>query len=136
MQRLARAGSVVESLQRRVEAIESGGGTALHDAVCQAKSVAENVKAADEAAGERRLYGIVLLSDGDDTDSTVSEISMFSNCLPQSESADVVKIFTIAYGDNANVDLLERIAERTNGRAFVADPDNIEEIYEAISFEQ
>jgi Ca-activated chloride channel family protein len=78
----------------------------------------------------------VLLSDGKDTSSALSENAMFQTCLPQSESADVVKIFTIAYGDDADEELLERIAERTYGRAFVADPENIAEIYQAISFEQ
>ena len=61
---------------------------------------------------------------------------MYKECLPQSESADVVKIFTIAYGDGADEQLLEDIADRTYGRAFVADPDNIDEVYLAISAEQ
>jgi len=110
--------------------------TSLHDAVCQAKAAAEAAKLEDEANEEKRLYGIVLLSDGEDTTSSASESEMFAECLPQSESADVVKVFTIAYGEDAVVDLLGRIAERTNGRAFVADPENIEEVYDAISFEQ
>ena len=74
---------------------------------------------------EHDAFGIVLLSDGRDTVSEISESEMFSACLPQSESADVVKVFTIAYGTNAEQELLEQIAERTYGRAFVADPDNI-----------
>ena len=36
----------------------------------------------------------------------------------QSESAHVGKIFTIAYGDDADEIILERIAERTCGRSF------------------
>ncbi len=136
MQPLATVGSVVESLGGEVRNIRPLGGTALYDAVCQAKTMAERAKAKDEAAGEKRLYGIVLLSDGEDTSSKVSENEMFAECLPESESADVVKIFTIAYGGDANEELLERIAERTNGRAFVADPANIDEVYLAISAEQ
>jgi Ca-activated chloride channel family protein len=136
LQRLARAGDVVESLKDEADTVESSGNTALFDAVCRAKTFTELAKAEDEAAGERRLYGIVLLSDGMDTGSGISESHMFSNCLPQSETADVVKIFTIAYGNDADEKLLEQIAERTYGRAFVADPDNIEAVYEAISFEQ
>jgi Ca-activated chloride channel family protein len=138
VQPLARAGAVVDSLSHEIEAIRLPilAQTALHDAVCQAKAAAEAAKLEDEAGEERRLYGIVLLSDGEDTRSKTLESEMFADCLPQSESADVVKVFTIAYGEDAVVELLERIAERTNGRAFVADPDNIEEVYEAISFEQ
>jgi len=61
---------------------------------------------------------------------------MFASCLPQSESADVVKIFTIAYGGDADEKLLEQIANRTYGRAFIADPENIDDVYLAISAEQ
>ena len=105
-------------------------------AAYQAKRYAEDLKEKNESTGENRLYGIVLLSDGKNTDYDISQGHMFDQCLPQRESADVVKVFTIAYGDNADEALLERIAERTNGRAFVADPDNIDEVYEAISYEQ
>ncbi len=136
MKPLTRAGSVVESLSRQVDAVRADGGTSLHDAVCQAKRAAERYKAADEAAGIRRLYGIVLLSDGQDISSDISENRMLVECLPQSESADAVKIFTIAYGEDADTALLEKIAERTYGRAFIADPEDIETVYQAISFEQ
>ncbi len=136
MQPLSRAGSIVESLRSQVDSIKSKGDTSLYDAVCRAKEAAEKTKAEDEASSENRLYGIVLLSDGRDTASNISETEMFSDCLPQSEGADVVKIFTIAYGGDAQEALLEQIAGRSYGRAFVADPDNIKAVYEAISTEQ
>ena len=47
-----------------------------------------------------------------------------------------MKIFSIAYGDDADADLLKRIAERTNGKSYTADLDNIQKIYEDISAEQ
>ena len=46
------------------------------------------------------------------------------------------KTFTIAYGIDADQDLLLRIANRTNGRRFDGDPDTIEDVYVAISAEQ
>jgi Ca-activated chloride channel family protein len=136
LQSLARAGRVVETLYDRVDRLSSRGGTSLYQAVCQVKNAAEAAKEKDEAAGEQRLYGIVLLSDGKDTESTISRGEMFRECLPQNETADVVKVFTIAYGADADEALLESIAERSYGRAFVAHPDNIGQVYEAISFEQ
>ena len=90
---------------------------------------------ADKAAGEKRLYGIVVLSDGDDANSTKTESDVF-NCLPSGEDVEGVKAFTIAYGDDADKDLLLRIANRTNGKAYPGDPDTIEQVYLAISFEQ
>ena len=58
------------------------------------------------------------------------------NCLPSGEDVEGIKVFTIAYGDDADEELLQRIAERTNGRAFVGDPETIEQVYLAISTEQ
>ncbi len=49
---------------------------------------------------------------------------------------DTVKVFTIAYGEDADEDLLLRIANRTNGKAFAGDPASLEQIYLAISAEQ
>ena len=56
-------------------------------------------------------------------------------CLPTGEDITGVKIFTIAYGDDADADLMKRISNRTNGLFFAADPETIERIYIAISAE-
>ena len=47
-----------------------------------------------------------------------------------------LKVFTIAYGEDADQDLLLRIANRTNGKLFTGDPATIETVYLAISAEQ
>jgi hypothetical protein len=70
-----------------------------------------------------------------DTASNNSENQMFS-CLPSGESVEGVKIFTIAYGEDADKDLMLRVANRTNGKTFTGDPESIEQIYIAISAEQ
>jgi Ca-activated chloride channel homolog len=111
------------------------GGTALRDAVCAAVQRAHQLQAEDAVATERRLYGVVVLSDGLDTSSRVSEEDMF-HCLPSGEEVEGIKVFTIAYGSDADTELLEEIAQRTNGKAFTADPASIEQIYLAISAEQ
>jgi Ca-activated chloride channel family protein len=132
LQPLAPAGTVVETLVQQLEDMWPEGNTALYDAVCQAQEAVEAAKAEDELAGEKRLYGIVVLSDGDDTNSSKTEGDMF-RCLPSGEDVEGVKVFTIAYGDNADQDLLLRIANRTNGESYTADPENIGEIYKKIS---
>jgi Ca-activated chloride channel family protein len=93
------------------------------------------LKAEHDASGERRLYGIVLLSDGDDTSSDRTENQMLG-CLPSGEDVEGTKIFTIAYGEDADTDLMLRIANRTNGISFTADPGSIDRIYNSISAEQ
>lgn len=130
-----RAGDVSETLARTLSGLFASGGTPLYDAVCNAVEYINSLKVEDDANGERRLYGIVLLSDGEDTASSRTENQMFA-CLPSGESVEGVKIFTIAYGEDANVDLMLRIANRTNGKSFMGDPESIESIYNSISAEQ
>jgi Ca-activated chloride channel family protein len=65
----------------------------------------------------------------------MTQEAMFA-CLPAGEAVEGVKIFTIAYGADADLKLLEQIAERTNGKDFVGDPRTIDEVYLAISAEQ
>jgi Ca-activated chloride channel family protein len=130
-----RAGDIGESLSRTLSGLFAGGNTPLFDAVCESIDLVDELQREDEANNERRLYGIVLLSDGEDTSSQLRESQMFG-CLPSGEAVTGVKIFTIAYGDDADEDLLLRIANRTNGKYFSGDPAGIERIYNAISAEQ
>ncbi len=130
-----RAGDVSETLARTLNGLYADGGTPLYDAVCQAIELVNSLQSEDEANDERRLYGIVLLSDGQDTASDRTQNQMF-NCLPSGESVTGVKIFTIAYGEDADADLMLRIANRTNGKTFSGDPESIEQVYNAISAEQ
>jgi Ca-activated chloride channel family protein len=130
-----RSGDVAESLSRKLNGLFADGNTPMYDAICQAVDLVNTFQVEDMNNSERRLYGIVLLSDGVDTASTLTENQMF-NCLPSGENVEGVKVFTIAYGDDADSDLMLRIANRTNGKTFTGDPNSIESIYNAISAEQ
>ena len=85
---------------------------------------------------ESRLYGIILLSDGEDTVGRVTENQMFATCLPANAEADGVKIYPIAFGEEADVAVLTRMANVTAGRMFTADPNSISNVYISISAEQ
>jgi len=132
----SRVGDVVEDLAKRVKTLLAGGSTALYDSVCQATKLLEKMRQDNLAKGENRLYGIVLLSDGDDTKGRPTENQMFATCLPTHAEADGVKIFPIAFGANANSQVLKRIANVTGGHLWTADPQSIEKIYRRISAEQ
>ena len=127
---------VGEALAESVDGLYAHGNTSLFDAVCEAKEIIANVRAEHDIADDPHLYGIVLLSDGADTSSTFTQNQMLTQCLPESESADGTRVYTIAFGDSAESDLMTSIAARTNGRTFVGGPDEIERIYTAISAEQ
>jgi Ca-activated chloride channel family protein len=130
-----RVGDVVESLRQTLKRVQATGSTSLYDSVCMAIDQMNEAREEDAAEGEKRLYGIVVLSDGRDTASERDKSGMFS-CLPSGEDVEGIKIFTIAYGEDAQEDLLEKIADQTNGKFYIGDPNTIEEVYLAISYEQ
>ncbi len=132
----ARVGDVVEGLSQRVSGLIADGNTALYGAVCQATEIATALKEEDADDGETRLYGVVLLSDGEDTMGEPTENQMFVTCLPANAEADGVKIFPIAFGEDAAEAVLDRIATVTGGRMYAADPASISNAYLSISAEQ
>ena len=70
-----------------------------------------------------RINAIVVLSDGQDTDSTMSLDSLVAKIgKPPARAATTrpVRIFPIAYGEGADTGALQRIAEATGGQWFDA----------------
>ncbi len=130
-----RAGDIGEQLTDKLNGLFANGNTPLYDGVCSAIQKINELQADHAANNENRLYGIVLLSDGQDTASANTQNQMF-NCLPSGENVTGTKVFTIAFGEDAEADLMLRIANRTNGKTFKGDPASIESIYNAISAEQ
>jgi len=131
-----RAGDVIEQLETRLREYSGAYTTTLYDSICQAVRFSTELKNAHEIAGEKRLYGVVVLSDGMDTASKINQVDLLSSCLPTGEDVEGIKVFTIAYGNDADKNVLKQIAEQTNGKLFIGDPENIQEIYLAISAEQ
>jgi len=105
-----KASAVAEALSQQVTSLIAEGGTALYQSVCDAMTKMGELKSAYEAAGENRLYGIVLLSDGKNTGAGKTENQMFETCLPHDAEAQPVRINTIAFGDDADQAILKRIA--------------------------
>ena len=130
-----RAGDVIETLRHTLRRLRVSGYTTLYDSICMAVEQMNAARVEDELVDEKRLYGIVVLSDGMDTASNRNMSDMFS-CLPSGEDVEGIKIFTIAYGEDAQEDILEKIADQTNGKFYIGDPNTIEEVYLAISYEQ
>ncbi|MDM8545812.1 vWA domain-containing protein [Candidatus Venteria ishoeyi] len=136
LQAPARVADNVEQLANTVQNLLVNGNTALHKAVCQATAMLQQQRKRDQKTGDSRLYGVILLSDGDDTVGQPSENEMFATCLPAHAEADGVKIYPIAFGEGANQTVLQRIAQVSGGKMFAASPQSLEKIYLKISAEQ
>jgi Ca-activated chloride channel family protein len=132
-----RVGEVAEPLAKVITNTFAAGGTALFDAICQAADLVKQ-QITDTAESEQRLYGIVVLSDGKDTDGRRTKNDVFYDCLPKGEDKAVVSIpvYTIAYGADADKDLLKEIANHSYGRFYEADEADIKKVYNGIAYEQ
>lgn len=98
-------------------------GTPLYDAILTA------YEAMSERAEPGRINAIVVLSDGEDTDSTTSLDSLIAKIgksTKEGGSDAPVRIFPIAYGEGADTSALQRIADATGGQLF--DASNAERI--------
>lgn len=92
-------------------------GTPLYDAILTA------YEAMSERAEPGRINAIVVLSDGEDTDSTTSLDSLIAKIgksTKEGGSDAPVRIFPIAYGSGADTSALQRIADATGGQMFDA----------------
>lgn len=122
-----RVGDVGEELKSTVLGLYAEGTTALYDAICNAAEHVEALRAEDEAKGRLRLYGIIVLSDGANAGGTLTENEMF-DCISTREDVRNVPVFTIAYGEDADDDLLTRVANRTRGQMYQSGPDTIKDV--------
>ena len=125
-----KVGQVSEALREQVSGLYAEGGTALYAAVIAGL---ERIDESHAEYGDTRLYGIVLLSDGvNEVDGGPSRAEMLS-LLPEGTESGGTKIFTIAYGDDADLDLLKTLANRTNALSLTGTEKDILEIYLSIS---
>ncbi|HEY6550800.1 MAG TPA: VWA domain-containing protein [Solirubrobacterales bacterium] len=117
-------------LRSKVGGLFPDGGTAFRDATGQAF---EKVEA--RAGAEDRINAVVVLTDGDDTDSSRSLDSLVEELSSQGDSSRQVRVFTIAYSANADgaADALEEIANASGGQYYEGETENIELVYRSIS---
>ncbi|MCA9312593.1 MAG: VWA domain-containing protein, partial [Phycisphaerales bacterium] len=115
----SRLGSTVDSLI-------ANGGTALYDAI----SVAHGHLS--QAALPDRIHAIVVLTDGDDRDSSKTLESLRSEVLIDQEGT-AIRVFTIGYGSNTNEAVLEAIAEQSQAKFYKGSTEDIREVFKGIS---
>jgi len=101
--------------------------TVLHDAALE--SLDEMMRAYDP----ERINAVVLMTDGVDTASRHSERQLLNQLRDTATSEQTVRIFTIAYGEDADRDLLQEIANATEARMVEGTPENIRRIYVILS---
>ncbi len=107
-----------------IRSLEAGGNTPLYDAL------GDGAMTIDRQSTSQYSNAIVVLTDGMDTGSTRYD---FDQDLFDYVSSNSTTVFAIAYGTDADEDLLEELALETNGNFYIGDEANIVMIYEEMS---
>lgn len=111
-------------LQVGIQDLRARGKTALFDAL----AIARQTMDAMPDTGEDRIRAIVLLSDGADNVSTTT-----IEQLAQSYDESGISIFPVAYGEDADVTGLERIADFSRTMVVQGGTGDIAQIFENLS---
>jgi Ca-activated chloride channel family protein len=107
-----------------IRRLTATGKTPLYDALGYGAQVIERTNSAQTS------NVMVVLSDGMDTS---SQQYSFDDQLIQAVIANDTTIFTIAYGSDADQELLNDLATKANGNFYLGDEASIAEIYDAMS---
>ncbi|MGZ9235841.1 MAG: extracellular solute-binding protein [Anaerolineales bacterium] len=111
-----------------VSGIFEQGNTSLYDATIRAY---QDLQAEGD---QKHIRAIVVLSDGQDTASAATTQDVIDLITAtESEGGNAIKVFTIAFGDDADKIVLEAIANPSGGRQYDSSPENIQRIYDEIA---
>lgn len=114
-------------LNQAIDGLEAEYNTVLYDVTIEA------LQQMQQAYDPGRINAVVLMTDGQDTASWSSERDALNALQRAAQSDTPVRFFTIAYGQDAERDLLKRLAETTAGRMVEGTPENIRRLYVILS---
>jgi Ca-activated chloride channel family protein len=110
-----------------INAITAQGSTRLYDTIAEQE-------ASLTALPSTNIKALVVLTDGMDNVSTLTLDQLVSKVSPTGVNAgDGVKIFTIAYGTDADTTALTNIANAAGGQEYAGNTENIVQVYDTIS---
>ncbi len=120
----ARVGDNRQKVINTIQNLEATGDTTLFDAIDDGAASIAATTSVDAT------NALVVLTDGQDTR---SYRYTFNEELIQQATANGTTVFTIAYGSDADEDVLSTLATRANGNFFLGDEASIAAIYEEMS---
>lgn len=116
-----------QTLQSEITDIYAHGDTALLDAVRAA------VVRLQRENDRERINAIVAMTDGLENASATTLRDLTREIEQQNRSGARIVIFTIAYGNDADLDTLRTLAEASGGQMRIGNPDTIRELYRLLS---
>ncbi len=117
-----------DTLRRQIGELIPGGQTAVYDAT------QDGLRRVQQLNDPTRINAVVVLTDGEDTSSSSDFDAVRSALAAQSRSeGNAVRVYTIAYGSDANSQELDAIGAASGGKGFKGDTGDIESVYRSIS---
>jgi Ca-activated chloride channel homolog len=117
-------GAKRQELIAQIKRLEASGSTPLYDSIgLGAEVIGRNLST-------QTTNAMVVLTDGLDTDSRTYR---FGDELISAAIAHDTTIFTIAYGGDADQEILSSLAQKANGNFYLGTEANIVAIYEEMS---
>jgi len=110
-----------------IASLFADGGTELYDSIDAAYK-----HLLDKGSKNDQIRAVVVLTDGADTESTEKLEDLLQHIQQNSEQRPI-SIFSIAYGNDARRDVLQKISESTQARMYEGTPKNIVEVFRDIS---
>ncbi|HEX2028902.1 MAG TPA: VWA domain-containing protein, partial [Nitriliruptorales bacterium] len=127
---VAPIGGQREPMRTRIRSLVPTQGTPLYTVT------ADSYRDMQEGFDPARINAVVLLTDGMNDDPRNDDLEGLLETLranTEGGSTTPVRVFTIAYGDDADLGTLRRIAEATNAAVYDAsDPRSIQKVFTAV----
>ncbi|WP_327087257.1 substrate-binding and VWA domain-containing protein [Nonomuraea sp. NBC_01738] len=114
-------------LTKRLRGLTAEGGTGLYDT-----ALAAYQRVMDKRSGDA-INAVVFLTDGKNEDDDSISLDKLLPRLRAEQGAETVRLFTIAYGQDADLDVLKRISETTDAAAYDSrKPGSIDQVFTAV----
>lgn len=119
--------TVLPAFRAKVTDLAPGGGTALYATTRGAAVTMRNSLALD------KINAVVLLTDGKNDYSPDNDLTGLVADLSGEDASTSVRVFPIAYGDQADLGVLQKIAQASRAAAYDAsDPASIDKVLTAV----
>ncbi len=110
-----------------IESLESGGNTALLDAVYEAYMRLQDLN------DPSRINAIVVMTDGKENASAMKLNQLVARLQQGNQSGVPVVIFAVAYGSDADMNTLQAITDATGGQTYTGTVETIRSLYKILS---
>jgi len=114
------------ALNRNIDRMQANGNTALLDAVATAYNRLQ------EQGDPARINAVVVMTDGLENASGISQSELVSQIQKGNQRVPVM-VFCVAYGSDADHDMLGALADATGGQVRDGTPETIQNLYKILS---